>query len=490
MEWFTVDRAGLAQILLRKGIAHVIFEPVANAFDEDGVTEVAVCLERIPSTRFCRLTVTDDAPQGFASLDAAWTLFAPSAKKATATKRGRFNAGDKLVLALAQSATIRSTTGSVEFDDRGRRASRAGRTTKGSVFSCVIRMTDAQLLECGDAAFRLIPPESVHTTFNGREIPTRPAVTTTEASLQTELADEEGVLRRGMRKTEVTVYETLPGETAHLYELGIPVCETGDRYHVSIAQKVPLDLERTAVPAAFLARVRAVVLDAVSGHLQAADSTAPWVRDALHRHGDALSTDTIRRVTALRFGDQAVAYDPSDPEANAIAVAKGYTVVHGGQMSAEEWESTRRAGLLQPAGRVTPSPKPFAEGGRELVKLPREKWTDDIEATVGYWERVGSRLLEREVSVTVANDFAWPFGAAYGGGRVTLNLARLGHKWFGGSLRTQNRLLLHELAHEESGNHLSSEYHEAICRLGAALAQLALDEPTALRASLEAKRSG
>ena len=37
--------------------------------------------------------------------------------------------------------------------------------------------------------------------------------------------------------------------------------------------------------------------------------------------------------------------------------------------------------------------------------------------------------------------------------------------------------LIHEFGHEYSEDHLSSEYHDALCKLGTKMAQLALDEP-------------
>jgi hypothetical protein len=39
-----------------------------------------------------------------------------------------------------------------------------------------------------------------------------------------------------------------------------------------------------------------------------------------------------------------------------------------------------------------------------------------------------------------------------------------------------NSLIIHELGHHYSGDHLSAEYHDALCLLGSKLAQLALEE--------------
>jgi hypothetical protein len=56
-------------------------------------------------------------------------------------------------------------------------------------------------------------------------------------------------------------------------------------------------------------------------------------------------------------------------------------------------------------------------------------------------------------------------------------LVRLGHKWFErGATEEVDRLLLHEYS-----DHLSEQYHGALCRLGARLKRLALERPEAMR---------
>ena len=83
-----------------------------------------------------------------------------------------------------------------------------------------------------------------------------------EETLPTVIADEEGVLRKTNRKTQVRVYEPLPGETAMLYEMGIPVVDTGDRFHIDVGQKVPLNMDRDNVTPAYLRAIRVAVLNA------------------------------------------------------------------------------------------------------------------------------------------------------------------------------------------------------------------------------------
>jgi hypothetical protein len=66
-------------------------------------------------------------------------------------------------------------------------------------------------------------------------------------------------------------------------------------------------------------------------------------------------------------------------------------------------------------------------------------------------------------------------GASYGpSGELVLNKFRLGAAWFDrGVTEEVIRLLIHEFRHEFSGDHLSSEYHEAFCRIGVRLFALA-----------------
>lgn len=479
--WFEVDKKGLAQLLQRKGLAFVLFELIQNAWDER-CTQVDVTLERIEGSKFVRLVVEDNHPAGFADLSHAFTLFAESAKKGNPEQRGRFDLGEKLVLALCREAEIASTTGTVRFDETGRHLLRKKRAA-GSCFTGVLRMTEAERIACDAAVLQLLPPAGVTTTYNRRPLIARLPVATVTVTLPTEIADGEGVLRRTQRKTTVDVLEPLPGEQASLFEMGLPVVETGDRWHLDVQQKVPLNLERDNVSPSYLARIRAAVLDHMSRELTTEEVNATWVRDAMNTYGDDLSDVTVARVVALRFGEKSVSFDPTDPEANHLAVSQGYRVVHGGSMSKSEWDAVRRAGALLPAGRVTPSPKPYSDSpdARPQKRLDRDKWTPEIQDTVAYIARISEALLETHVSVDITSDITWPFAAAYGRGQMVLNLGHLSHAWFDraapGRMERINALTLHELAHHFSGNHLSSEYHDALSDLGAKMTRTALFQP-------------
>ena len=59
-------------------------------------------------------------------------------------------------------------------------------------------------------------------------------------------------------------------------------------------------------------------------------------------------------------------------------------------------------------------------------------------------------------------------------GEFVFNKLRLGAKWFEQGITEEVvRLLIHEFGHQYSPDHLSAEYHEALCRIGARLYALA-----------------
>src|SRR6266478_3050104 len=137
--WFEVDKEGLARVLERKGKEFALFELIQNAWDEPGVTKVTVSLEHQGRNK-AMLVVEDDAPEGFKDLGHAFTLFAESAKKTNPEQRGRFNLGEKLVLAISDEVTIQTTQGGIRFDSDGRHTLRS-RQPVGSRIECLLRMT-------------------------------------------------------------------------------------------------------------------------------------------------------------------------------------------------------------------------------------------------------------------------------------------------------------------------------------------------------------
>ncbi len=477
-QWFAVDKKGLAQLVARRGKSFIVAELLQNAWDQKS-TRVDVSIEKVSGSRHALLVVEDDDPDGFADIRHAFTLFAESAKKADPGKRGRFNLGEKLVLSLCEEASIVSTRAGVRFDRDGRHTLRVRRES-GTRFEGRLPLMNDEIDECLALAKSLIPPPGIVTTVNGDVLQARTKVREFTASLPTEITDEDGVLRRTQRMTQVHVYDPLPGAPARIYELGIPVVETGDRWDLDIQQKVPLNFERDNVLPAYLRVLRVQTLNALAAELRPDDATSAWVKEAAsdHRAEDV----AVSRVAQLRFGDRRVAYDPSDQEANKLAVSRGYVVVHGGQLSKAEWTNLRRANALPPAGQVTPSPKPYSPDGPPLRLLGESSWTAGMVLVAGYAKYLAREILECRITVQIADDPGWPFVATYGPGGLVLNAGRLGRHWFdAGACPRVTELLIHEFGHHVTPDHLSSEYYQALCRIGAQAMRLALESPGDIR---------
>lgn len=469
--WFTADREGLSKLVADRPKSFIIFELLQNAWDEDGVTRVDVALEKLAGRPQAVLTVEDDSPEGFKDLSHAFTLFAQSYKKDDPGKRGRFNLGEKLVLALCSEARVETTTGMVTFDNQGRHLGRTKRLA-GSKFTARMKMNQGEFDEACSSALRVFAPAGLITTFNGSVIEPRTPLAVLEATLPTVLADDEGMLRQTRRKTRVEIYEPEPGETPSIYEMGIPVVDTGDRWHVNICQKVPVNMNRDNVTPSYLRKVRTLVLNHMHEKLTKDEATSTWVHDAM---GDKDATsEAVKGAFVKRFGERAVVYDPSDPEANNKSMAQGRPVIYGGSLSKDAWKNVRTHGAALPAGQVTPS-----KGGTVSARpVSESEWTPGMKAAVALAKRMAKALMGVNIRVVIHDNADASTLAQYGSRTLTLNLGNLGKDWFEKpDLTAIIDLFIHEFGHEYSSNHLSSEYHDALTLLGAKATVLALSKP-------------
>ena len=467
-QWFDIDRAGLAKILQRKGVEFAVFELVQNSWDEEGVTNVEVHLGPSADRGYAMLKITDDAPEGFKDLTHAYTLFADSAKKTNAEQRGRFNIGEKLVLSLCKWAQVTTTKGMVVFDDKGRRVHNGVKTEFGTTFEALIKMTHKDICRVESEIQKLIAPTNIKTTFNGVELKPMTWRFELTESMPTEIADAEGNLRKATRKTKIRLYDLLDGETAMIYEMGIPVVEHDCAFHCDVQQKVQLTIDRENVTPWFLKALRTAVFNATHERLTTDEINHEWTQTAIES-GHALP-EAIQDYMTKRFGEQRVSYDPSDPEANSKAVASGYTIVHGSMLTKAAWTNVRGADAITPAGQLFPT------HSDNIVPFEPAEMTPDLEAVREYAKKMARVLLGCEIRVAFGQQ-ASNEAACWSNQRLQFNVSNLGASWF--NLK-KNRvaiddLIIHEFGHHFESNHLSEGYYDALSRLGA-LAMQALRE--------------
>jgi hypothetical protein len=463
-KWIDVDLDGLRKLLERRGKEFALFELVQNAWDED-ITRVDIRLTRPVGGR-SELVVTDDSPNGFVDLTHSYTMYGESKKKGNPTKRGAFNLGEKFVLALCDRAVITSTTGQVIFGQNGRHRKRTKRV-RGTEFFGTLRLTIEEWEQISEKMKLLLP--DVETVYNGTEIPRRKALTQFNATLPTVFADEEGVMRPRKRNALVRIFRPLEGEVPMLYEMGIPVVETGDTWHVVVEQKVPLNMERDNVTPAFLAAVRVAVLNAMSSEIDEKLACEPWVRTAAS--DSRVEPTAFRRIIETRFGKDAVSFDPSDIGSNREAASKDYTVVSGGSLSAGEWENVRRTGAMLPAGQLFST----NHGTKEPDKrYRRDEWTPAMAAYATFVEAASPSLVGHRVTVEYIDDHKMVCGQ-FMTHWFNVNLAHHDVSDWQANLE----LMLHELAHTvvKSNDHLVHDFYETVGRLGAKLSLLVAAQP-------------
>lgn len=478
--WFDIDKQGLAKLMDGRPKSFIIGEMYQNCVDTDA-KQVEIRLEKLAGTPKAKLTVIDDDPEGFKNFSHAWTMFAESTKKGDPTKRGIYNMGEKLVLALCYTASIKTTKGTVEFNDEGRIQSRS-KTERGSVFEGIFRLNQEEYDECCSFATKLIPPAGVNVYFNGQKLQSRTPLASFEATLDTTRSNPEtGIVTKSPRKTEVRVYEPLPDETPSIYEMGIPVVETGDKWHVDVQQRVPLNMNRDNVTPGYLKDVRTLVVNHMHSKLTEKDANATFVNEALS-DPDA-TPEAVNRALDLKYTEKRAIWDPTDLEANMALTAEGYTLIKGAQLTGDQWKNVKLHSAAPVAGQLRPTKKAeFSSDGEDRWVKP-ENYSKAMLAVVDYTRAICSKLTGSQVSVSVLSDITAYYGACYGSQGFVFNLGKLGHKFFdecmaasGRMIPTDrlNQLIIHELGHHYESNHLSERYHDKLCELGAKMTKLAL----------------
>ena len=481
MNWFEVDKKGLAKLIERQGKAFVIFELLQNAWDEP-ISKVEIELSPVENKRaLYNLKITDDSPEGWKDLSHAYTLFAESYKKGDPAKRGKFNLGEKLVLALCDEATITTTKGTVIFNDKGRseKNNKSSRTESGSCFDAQIRMTKKEFEEVQDKIHLLIQPENILTTFNGEVIGCRQRTLSFKSSLPTVIADEEGNIKNTIRKTTIELFEVESERKSMIYEMGIPVVNLGDdRYDINVLQKVPVSMSRDNVTPSYLKKIRVAVANylAEEDAIDEEDVASSWMTQATSDKN--ITGKALGQMMDLRFGSDRVSFDPTDLEANKRAAGKEFTVVPGRSLNKDQWDNIREHDLIESSGSKFPTPKPYSKDGEPEEYLREDEWTDGMRDVVALAKRLAKHLMDVNINVLISKSDC-NYIANYGGRSLVFSSRNLARSWFDTNANLQGvvDLLIHEFGHEYSGDHLSDGYHHALTSLAAKGMILALKHP-------------
>jgi hypothetical protein len=470
MSWFTADKDGLRQIherlVERRGFGIICGELYQNVMDTSA-KNCKFILEKIPNAPRMRIVVEDDG-EGFQDLSHAWTMFAPSLKKHDPTKGGRFNLGEKVVLSFALSARISTTSGTVEFDENGRKEYPRKKREIGTVVEAELRCNEQRFQECLEYMRKILVRPGLTLTVNNEIILPRTPFLTFSEKLPTEIGDD---LRPSIRTATIEIYEA-QGETAMLYELGIPVVETNDKWHYNVLQKVPLNVDRDNVTPRYLKTVRTLVYNNTYNRVQGDDVVEAWVNEATS--DPRCISDGAEHFLKQKFGENVVASTPGKRESDCAAVAKNYTVVAPRGLTKGQRENLK--GILKSSHEVFPI---YSDEVADDVKYFKEnELTPGMLEIREYTQGLGKLLLGKHITVCFFHSVKSACSATYKSGTISFNLFYLGEKWFeNGVTIAVDDLILHELAHDIESNHLDSNYHGALSNLGAKLKHYAMKDP-------------
>lgn len=484
---FEVDVEGMRQLQASKPKWFIIRELLQNAMDEN-VTEIRLNMKWEGRGR-AFIEVVDDSPEGFVDLADSYTLFKETRKRADSSKRGRFNLGEKQVLCMAEIAVIETTTGTISFDiNKGTRIHSRKKTEKGSRVYVVVKMTHDEFKECVKLACRIIPDKGVpiYVSVNSEEITmvnsgkTLPTCTIYEVSLPTELK-VDGDMRRVKKVTNIDVYKPadMGMQDSYLYELGIPICEIECDYSIDIRQKVPLSNDRDSVEPKFLKLVYAYLLNATHEELAPDQSSNLWVRTATT--APECSTVAVKDIITKRFGAKSLIANPFDKRSMDEAISGGYNVIHGSELSSEEWDRIKEDNLLESTSSKFKVDMTSARTVQPDVRMQRHRTLI---------KRIAYDLLTLRIEVTIVEAPDADTIADFGNNVMRINTCHIPDDWWEGvEIETKGQdtpvfyinqkfldLIIHELGHS-AGWHYEHSYHECITKLGSLLVIKAIAEP-------------
>ena len=457
--WFEVSKEGLKELQEGKPKGFILRELVQNAWDENTKKcEVTASFK----DGLAEIIVTDDNPEGFKDLTHAFTLFAPTTKRSNPEKRGRFNLGEKQILALCEHATIETTKGTIVFNSEGR-LEFPGSRKEGSEITIHVKMTEAEYAEMLSTVQQYLIPEHIIFIVNKTRIPYKKPFNSIYPTLPTEVS-ENGGLRKAQRKTKVDLHN--PTGQAWLYEMGIPVTQIECKYSLDVQQKIPLSMDRDTIPLSFLSALYAEVLNVTFSQITPEEASEQWIREATGNK--RIQPEAVQEVITKRFGEKVVVATPTDRNSIDEAISQGYRVVHGSELSKEEWAAVKRTEIIPSSS--------------ELFGLTQAKATPyEADRNMLAFADFAKRVANEHYHINIRVEFKEWDGtvlATYSPGLLTFNVKGLGKDYFKNGLTPQALgLLIHELGHEQ-GNHTEHSYHEALTNMAATLILKAIKDPT------------
>lgn len=465
--WFEVDVEGMREFHGSRQGWQLAKELVANSFDE----EITFCdFQLTHNGKVAHLVVEDDGP-GFRNINDAYTILGSTYKRSRPDLRGRFNLGEKELIAVSNSAIVETVGKRIVFAATGERREETSNRKRGTRIELNLPWSGKKVEQTVTRMKRILPPTGVTYKVNGVAVSYREPHKEFEATLETVIL-ERGFMRKSIRKTRVHLHKPAFGDRPMLFELGIPVQAVDCAFHIDVRQKIPMNPNRDAVKAQFLKDLYAETLNHTIDEISEDKAAQEWARQAVE--DSRTTSEVVRQVMVKRFGEKTVLWS-SNTQANEKAIDAGYEIIKPRELSPKERERFIEAGLKH-------SSDVFPTDFDKEQKSKPVKPTPAMQAVAEYAKRIAPHLIGREIEVRFYSLFGEAVAATFNraSGTLSFNVASLGYEWFEQGISPETTaLVLHELAHQEEDPNISHGpiYKRSLQIVAGKAVMLARDQP-------------
>ncbi|MGG6262861.1 hypothetical protein ACQ4M3_20835 [Leptolyngbya sp. AN03gr2] len=310
--WLLISTQGFAALNQARPPQHLVKELAQNAFDAIGDQPGEVKLNYKHKEGFFHVQCKDSG-SGIENL-ADLRIVYMTHKKDSCRKRGRFGRGFKEVLCTARSAKVASGNQAITFfeEDGIQKTRQATLKTpiSGTLVDMIMNWEETLISEFDEYFSRFLTPAHIQFKINGKIVEPRQPQYTVTAALPTEVFDPQSqTWKKPVRKTEVELVQTAPGETPFLYEMGIPVAEAEwtVAYHANVLSRVPMNPNRDAYASGYAIKIHSACLPVILSDLNAEQIKSDWVGIA----GAKCEADVQKQIIRQAFGSNIVRSVPN-----------------------------------------------------------------------------------------------------------------------------------------------------------------------------------
>ena len=483
---FEIDVIGYRAQMAEMEAWRILFEIIANAFDEDSVKKFDIQI-KYDKKKDCIIFEYEDDGDGFQDWTEIFTLHKRSRRRKDPTKSGRFNLGEKQAIILAKLFRIWTGEKGFEFKWFQKTAYRNDlkpRKERGTKIYAEYDWNENDLKEINRHLRLVRAPENKECVINGNRLRNDPPIKKIKGELMTEveaLVKGNHVMQKKLRESDIELYtkhalatgEENMDADAWLFENGLPIDTMGSGkgsvcWHVNILQKIPLSPKRSNVAPNYEKSVYTVLVDKVHAMIPTDRISSDWVNEGMKN----AKKDAIESLCYTKYGTSNLYSAGSDTVANdRVRGMENAHLIENSWLDKGTMDHMRSMGILKSASGE------FGIG-IGLDKEVEVGMTPALEKYAKVCQAVAKdcigvdKINVKFVKSPDQKDFAawWQAGSA----RLTFNLSNwsINMEYFNEWKENNVELLIHELAHHKEDNsrintaHFSHDYVDECTRIG------------------------